>query len=416
MKKIAIIALFLLGLKLNAQVEEYNSKTLTLFNEGNWNALIEMAKEAEKMSQTNYEIEYRLAVAYYNTANYFDSAAQFKKLIETYKVNYEYIQEYLYYSYLFSGREADAFLVAKNFPFHLKEKVNFKESKIFNFIYSEGGVKISDKSDLNVKNMSYFNLGLSHRFSPSFSIYQAFTTLAQQYIDFDYKQSEYYINSNIQISKGITLIPAYHYLKTTDQNPQYETIPRPGGGNGSVSVRTSYKDQNINVFFIGLKKQWNRFSFTPNITSSIVNGYDDLGNATNSNQLQYGADLGYTLEPFRDKVWLGFGAYMHSDDIEDKFIWNIKTYIQISPKVYLFTKYNQSNAYNFSEDNASVFVNSVSKSKNKFSNTLGVNLSTKLNAYFNYQFENLENIDDEITQNNFSFTYNTFIIGLKYDF
>jgi hypothetical protein len=416
MKKIAIIAIFLFGFKLNAQVEEYNSKTLTLFNEGNWTGLIDAAKEAEKSNQTDYEIQYRLAVAYYNTANYFDSAAQFKKIIETYKVNNEYIQEYLYYSYLFSGREADAFLVAKNFPFHLKEKVNFKEAKIFNYVYTEGGIKISDKSDLNVKDMSYFDLGLSHRFSPSFSIYHAFSTLSQQYIDFDYKQSEYYINSNIQISKGITLIPAYHYLKIADQNPQYETIPRPGGGNGSVSVRTSNKDQNINVFYFGLKKQWNRFSLTPNFTSSTTNGIDTLGNSIQTNQLQYGADLGYSLKVFRDKVWLGFGGYMHSDDIEDKFIWNIKTYIQISPKVYLFTKYNQSNAYNFSEDNASVFVNSLSKSKNKFSNTLGINLSTKLKTYFNYQFENLENIDVAIIQNNFSFTYNTFIIGLKLDF
>lgn len=416
MKKIAIIAIFLLGFKLNAQVEEYNSKTLTLFNEGNWTGLIDLAKEAEKTNQTNYEIEYRLAVAYYNTANYFDSAAQFKKTIETYKVNYEFIQEYLYYSYLFSGREADAFLVAKNFPFHLKEKVNFKEAKVFNYVYTEGGIKISDKSDLNVKDMSYFNVGLSHRFSPSFTIYHAFSTLTQQYIDLDYKQLEYYTNSNIQLSKGITLIPAYHYLKTIDQNPQYQIIPRPGGGNGSVSVKTSADDFIINVFHFGLKKQWNRFSLTPNFTSSKSNGTDTQGNSIQTNQLQYGAELGYSLKIFRDKVWVGFGAYMHSDELEDNFIWNLKTYIQFSPKVYLLTKYNQSNVYNFSEDDASVFVNSLSKSKNKFSNTVGINLSTKLNAYVNYQLENLENIDDEIIQNNFSFTYNTFIIGLKLDF
>jgi len=400
MKNTIILVVLLFGVKLNAQVEEYNIKTYNLFIETKWKELIVIGEEAQEKNQSSYYVDYRLAVAYYYTANYFDCVTQFNQIKEKYKVNYDEMQEYLYYSYLFSGRQEDANLLAKDFPKNLKEKLQFKDSKIFNLIYSEGGVKISNKSDMNVKDMTYFNLGLSSRLSPSLSIYQAVTSISQQYINVDYKQFEYYINANIQILKGLSIIPAYHYLKTTDQNTLINT----------------FDNASANVFFIGLKKQWNRFSIQPSFSSSLENVIDDFNTISKNNQIQYGVDLGYTFKPFSDKVWIGLGGYMHSDDVENTFIWNAKAYIQLTPKVYLLAKYNKIGVYNFSEDNASIFVNSISKSKNKFSNTIGVNITPKLNAYFNYQFENLENEDDTIDENNFSFTYNTIILGLKYDF
>lgn len=414
MKKNIIILVLFLGFKLNAQDINYDTRTLSLFNDGNWKNLIELAQEAEKKGQSSYEIEYRLAVAYYNTANYFDSANQFKKLIQTYEVNYDYIHEYLYYSYLFSGREADALLIAKDFPFHLKQKINPKEPSFFDFIYSEGGVKVSSRRDIDVKNISYFNLGLGHNLGSSIKIYHSFSTLSQEYIDFDYKQTEYYINTNVQLGVGLTLIPAYHYINVADQNPQYQTIQVPGGGNRFVRVLVGVQDQKTHVFHVGLKKQWNRFSLAPNLTSSISDGFEN-GVANQTKQLQYGVDLGYSLKSFNDKVWIGMSGYMHNDEVENNFIWNLKTFFQLSSKTYLYTKYSQNNVSNFSDDNASVFVNAISKSKDKISGTLGTSLSNKFHIYLNYQFENLENNDVDVLENNFGFTYNTFIIGLKLD-
>lgn len=413
MKKLIFIIVFFFAINLNAQVSDYNSKTLALFNEGNWKGLIELAQEAQQLNSSNYEIDYRLAVAYYNLANYFDSANQFSKLKKNYEVNYDIINEYLYYSYLFSGNETEALLIAKDFPFHLKQKINPKEPTFFDFVYTEGGVKVSDRRNIDVKNLSYFNVGLGHNLGAAFKVYHAFSTLSQEYIGFDYKQTEYYINANAQIGEGLTLIPAYHYINIADQNPQYQTIQVPGGGNRWVTVRVNNKDQKLHVFHLGLKKQWIRFSLMPNITSSTTDGIDENGISKKTTQFQYGIDLGYSLKVFNDKIWLGFGGYMHNDENENNFIWNVKTYFQITPKVYLLTKYNQSNISNFSEDNALVFVNAISKSKDKISSTLGTSLSKNLKMYVNYQLENLENIDKNTAANNFKFTYNTFIFGLK---
>ncbi|MDP3352913.1 MAG: hypothetical protein Q8S44_04150 [Flavobacteriaceae bacterium] len=415
MKKIATLLVFFLAMNLSAQENDYNAKTLSLFNEGNWKDLIELAKEAQEKNQSTYEIDYRLAVAYYNAANYFDSTTQFKKLIATYDVSYDYIKEYLYFSYLFSGREADALLLAKDFPFHLKLKIDAKEPQFIDYVYTEGGAKVSSRRDIDIDNLSYFNLGLGHNLGSTFNIYHSFSTLKQKYIDFDYKQSEYYLSANVQLSEGLTLIPAYHYLKITDQDPQYETVSVPGGGNRLIRIYVGVEDQKIHVFHLGLKKQWGRLTLTPNVTSSSSDGFTDTGAADKINQLQYGFDLGYSLKSFNDRVWIGFGGYMHNDEVENNFIWNVKTYFQLTPKTYLFAKYNQSEVSNFSEDNASVFVNALSKSKDKISGTLGTKLSNTFHLYLNYQFENVENTDNTTIVNNFNFTYSTFIVGLKID-
>ena len=60
--------------------------------------------------------------------------------------------------------------------------------------------------------MSYFNLGVGQKLGYHLKLTHAYTSLSQNYLDFDYKQKEYYLNANIHVSHGLTLIPAYHYI------------------------------------------------------------------------------------------------------------------------------------------------------------------------------------------------------------
>ena len=86
-------------------------------------------------------LHYRLAEAYYYNRNYFDSAEEFEYIIQKYQIKNDIILEYLYYSYLFSGRQQDALLVAKEFPFHLQQKTGAKKIEIIDFLSAEGGTK-----------------------------------------------------------------------------------------------------------------------------------------------------------------------------------------------------------------------------------------------------------------------------------
>jgi len=381
-----------------AQTTDYNTKTLNLFNEGKWEKLITIGEEAIVKNKSSYEIEYRLAVAYYNLKKYFDSSKHFENITNNYNITNDYIQEYLYYSYLFSGRSQDALLISKKFPFHLQQKINAKSFEFIDYISSEGGIKLSSRRDIDIKNMSYFNIGLGQKFGYTLKINHAFSTLSQDYIDFDYNQKEYYINANLHLSKGLTIIPAYHYINISENSVSNNTI-----GNNPNNEVTNTEEGKINIFHLALKKQWNRFTFMPNITHARQN---DVAN--NISTTQYGLDLGYTLNAFNDKFWIGLGANILN---EDNTILSAKAHYQIISKAYLYLKYINADTSNFSDDNAMFYTNAVSLFNNKISTTFGYYLTPKFLWYVNYQLENAEDLE-----NGFSFTYDTFITGIKYDF
>jgi len=121
--------------------------------------------------------------------------------------------------------------------------------------------------------------------------------------------------------------------------------------------------------------------------------------------------MGYTVKGSNDKLWLGFGTSILNDNNENKSIWNAKAYYQLNSKAFLYFKYLNANTSNFSEENAMYYYNSVSILVDKISATFGYNFTPEFSWFINYQYEN----DDDLV-NDFSFTYNTFITGLKYNF
>ena len=401
MKKAFSLFMFGLTSLVYAQTSDYNTQTLNLFNEGKWERLTIIGEEAIVKNKSSYEIEYRLAVAYYNLKKYFDSSKHFENITTNYNITNDYTQEYLYYSYLFSGRSQDALLISKKFPFHLQQKINAKSFEFIDYFSAEGGIKLSSRRDIDIKNMSYFNVGIGQKLGYKLMINHAFSTLSQDYIDFDYNQKEYYINANLHLSKGLTLIPAYHYINISENSVSNNTR-----GNNSNNEVTITEEGKINIFHLALKKQWNRFTFMPNITYSRQN---DL--ADDINTMQYGLDLGYTLNAFNDKLWLGLGTNVLNEDNENNTILNAKAHYLISPKAFLYLKYIDANTSHFSDDNAMFYTNAVSLFNNKISTTFGYYITSKFLWYANYQFENAEDIE-----NGFSFTYNTFITGIKFDF
>lgn len=392
MKRVFLLFMFGLASFAFAQTTEYNAETLNLFNEGKWGKLIAIGEEAIEKNKSSYEIEYRLAVAYYNLKKYFDSSKHFENIKNDYKITNDYIQEYLYYSYLFSGRSEDALLISKKFPFHLQLKVNAKSFEFIDFISAEGGIKLSSRRDIDIKNMSYFNVGIGQKLGYGLKINHAFSSLSQDYIGFDYNQNQYYINANLHLSKGFTVIPAYHYINISGNSVSNNTIE-------------NNEEGKINIFHLALKKQWSRFTLMPNITYSSQNEA-----AGNLSATQYGLDLGYTLNAFDDKLWLGFGANILNQDNENNFIGNAKAHYQINPKTFLYLKYTNANTSNFSDENAMFYTNAVSVFNNKISTAFGYYVTPNFLWYLNYQFENAEDL-----LNNLSFTYNTFITGIKYN-
>jgi len=401
MKKYIFIIMFSLSAIVFSQKTDYNSLTLDFFQKEDWSNLIPIAEEAFEKNATSYEIDYRLAIAYYNTKNYFDSAEQFEYISKKYQTKNEVILEYLYYSYLFAGRHQDALLISQDFPFHIQEKTGVKSFQFIDFLTAEGGIKMSNKKDIGIDNLTYLNGGFGQQLGYKIKLFHAFTSLSQNYIDFDYKQREYYGNIQIQVAKGLTLIPAFHYINTIENNQNTRI------GNGPNIIISEQTDIKTQLFHFAIKKQWNRFSISPNfIYYSLKNS--DLGTFT---KIQYGLTLGQTIKATRDKLWVGAGGEFISNNAETNFVWNAKALYNISPKTYLYFKYLNANTSDFAIENAMYYYNSTSILVDNFSATFGYYFTPTFSWYLNYQFENSKDLDY-----NLSFTYNTIITGIKINF
>jgi hypothetical protein len=223
----------------------------------------------------------------------------------------------------------------------------------------------------------------------------AFTSISQNYIDFDYTQKEYYTNFRIQLSKGLTLIPAFHYINTNKKNDSsYED---------NNSDLTNVKTQ---LFYLGIKKQWNRFSITPNlIYATSKNNLNE-----NSNNFQYGLQAGSILKATHDKLWIGAGVDFINTETNNDLVWKVKAFYSLTPKAYLYFRYLNANTTNFAVENGRYYFNSISTMVDNISATFSYHFSPKFSWYINYQYENAKDYEYEIT-----FNYNTIITGIKFD-
>ena len=402
MKRIFLMVLFFWSTLLAAQMKNtYNSQTLALFNKGDWETLIKVAEEALKNNEASYPIDFRLAVAYYNSGNYFNSSRQFEKIIDKYQIKNDLVLEYLYYAYLFSGRQEDALLTAKDFPFHLQEKINVSKFQFFDYLSVEGGVKISNEREQGIDNLQYISGGFGQQLGYKIKLSHAFTSLTQNYIDFDYNQREYYGNIQWHIAKGLSLLPAFHYINTKEKN---QTT-----GRNENYMYTPYSGVELQTFlyYFALKKQWNRFSIMPSIL--YVNIEDNLqgGRA----KMQYGLNLGYSVKVTRDKLWLGAGSELISGSSVNNFVWNVKLLYALNPKTYLYFRYLNANTSEFAIEDARYYYNATSVMVDSYNLTLSYYFTPKFSWYLNYQYEN-----DYDTGYALSFAYNTVITGIKIDF
>ena len=137
-------------------------------------------------------------------------------------------QEYLYYSYLFSGKIAEAKKLTKTFPPNLVKKINPPKNKIIESVYVEGGVGLANLENnyqaididgaFNIygeatinKTMRYIHAGLNHQITNNLSVYHGYSNINIDILrkikindkdtldTYKLKQHDYYISANTQL-------------------------------------------------------------------------------------------------------------------------------------------------------------------------------------------------------------------------
>ncbi len=121
-----VLLLLFVGSTLPAQETKgfayYDKVTYEAYLQGDWHTVIREGKKALKSGFDTYYLRMRLGIAYYSRKNYQQAAVQFRRALSFSKGDVNALK-YLYYSYLYSGREADRHALMHHMPVKLRQEL-----------------------------------------------------------------------------------------------------------------------------------------------------------------------------------------------------------------------------------------------------------------------------------------------------
>lgn len=289
---ILVVPLFVKAQMSSLQFEYLSAR---LLYEKKWDSLKLISHQRIKQGEDYYYLRYRLGVAYYESHDYRTAATHLEKAY-TFNNGDHYLLEYLYYSYLFGGRECDAQWIAAELPKYLKLKTSTKENKWIRSIYAEGGTSLSNNfnknQDVDINDTSnifgttdlnnrilYGHIGLSHQLGRFLNVYQGFS-----YINIDKKkliaypgrdtvfpyklnQTEYYVNLDFVPIKSWKITPFFHgqLVKSTSIDAIYDSV---------TNTYSTFPDEtSLSQIIVGatLQKEWQKFCFGAFFSFSNIN-------------------------------------------------------------------------------------------------------------------------------------------------
>jgi hypothetical protein len=383
-----------------------DAKTYALYSAGKWDELITQCEYAIDNGVDFFYLRLRAGIAFYRNKNYMSAIGHFEKALIFNPVDIV-AMEYLYYSYLFSGRESDVLSLVSVMPLKLKKKLQVYSIFIYGF-YTEGGYTVNKSfndqerrifltpaniySEQNIVNdATYLNLSLMHQLGKNIKVFHGYNNISvlsskqiiersigEQYFNTSVKQDEYYLNINFRLGDGFDFITALHYLNVKEENVilKYNTSVNPPLP-GYASTKESLDDF---VTLFSLTKYAGHFRL------GLVNSVSNMNKATqvqNTAQVIFyplgNLDL-YTVTEatlFSNREW---GKNSGSSGILDQKIgW------KFFDNLWMETGYTFGYIYNYSENNAFIIFNNSDRISNRLSVNLIAPVSNHIELSFRYQ-------------------------------
>ncbi len=374
-------------------------KTYELYTQKKWNELIKTGKGALKNDIDYFFLRTKIGIAYYEKRNYSKAIKHLKKALKCNSAD-NTVLEYLYYSYLFLGRNQDAKVLASHFPSYLKEKIGYKKGGLNN-IMLEGGYSLSDNEALNgnidldgddnklgendlSNEIIYVNLGLNHSLGKRINVLHSYTNLTifktkqiqenniKTSNNYNLNQHEYYINPEILLAKGLRFSPAFHFLYV-----KYTTIYKNDNFDFGNKVKYPLQTTTLSDYAVSatLSKEFSKFKLGINGTYSSLN---------NENPIQAGVIL--TCFPLGNlNLYTNTSVIEHIQGTESNIIVEQMIGSKVFNKMWIEGSVTIGDLYNYCEKNAFIVYNVTDKIKSKCGVSLLFPISEKFEFYIQYQ-------------------------------
>ncbi|MFA4851917.1 MAG: hypothetical protein WC868_10120 [Bacteroidales bacterium] len=407
-------------------IDEY---TYRYYTEQKWDSLIYVSKHALKSKIDYYYLRMRAGIAFYELKKYRKATEHFEKALYFNSTD-EIAMEYLYFGYLYSGKNEQAKALIKKFPDNLKEKLNLNKSKLIDEIYIEGGPTLGnnppadENNNTNIllreqnltRDMRYVAVGLKHTIFKNLTVFHSISSidigkrqLIQVYngsILNDYRiyQRQYYINSTIYLGKGITFTPAFHVI-----NVNFDKLNYSFTANKKLILYQEKKMLKDYAASVALAKDIGIFDI------SLLATYSKL----NNNYHKQGGFM-VTIFPLNNLDLYFTSTFFYQQSTKNNLIAEQLIGYKLLPKLWIDVFYTLGHLNNFVEKNAFIVYNIDDKilSRKSFSLLFVVNKNIELSLrYLNMTKENIiKEINNKNHLNTFDNTFNNHLIlgGIKW--
>lgn len=350
-----------------------DSLTYSLYLSGQWDKLIVAGKNAIKMGVDHYYMQMRVGIAYYNRADfrkairYFENAGRLNPSDPT-------ANEYLYFSYLFSGRQSDAKLQLKYLTEEQKKSSAIGKIKFLQEIYVESGpgifaVENAENRNRQIhgtdsiyskkysyQNLFYFHGGFGLNISPAVTLYQGYTKVGvtmNQSIDYLYEswptfthrtsQDEYYGNISLAARKGWQFNSSWHLIGLKYHLREDAFVD----SLNMVVADTAIIKENTAVFAFSLRRDFDRFALEASV---------DMGNFTGQRYFQTGL-FGYTYPLGNLNFYTQTGIIRMKSPDNAHWIFHQMAGLKLMNNLWLEASGTFGSLRNYAENNAFVIYN-----------------------------------------------------------
>jgi hypothetical protein len=406
MRQIAIIIVMLLSAEVSySQTQQTTSSvdatTYQLWAQQDWDTLIETGNRAIKNGIDFYYLRYRLGIAYYEKQNYHRAAKHFQKAFEMNDSD-ELLKEYLYYSYLLSGRNYEAYFTEQMFSNTTRRKLNLGNDVVFKNIYvswsgqQDAPESVIENFNTTIENeglqtlstgFNLFQIGAEHRAGNRTWFSHTYTHLQKSYFllsntdgttvinpDETVYLNQYYIGTTTLLKPGLDLRFGLHYINLLNYVTTVTSAPR------RRSVRTAV----TNSDFAGSVALNRRLSY---VETGISASASNLNGAT---QLQQNAVL--SLFPFGNLRFYT-SSILHyqsekagSQDWRTDLIFTQKAGLKLMNRIWTEAFMNFGDQLNVVTDNGRTIFNDSNVTTSRYGIRLHTLITNKLNLILDYSY------------------------------
>ena len=435
-QKIYLLIAFLMFFSLFVKAQDIinypaiNTKTYNQYLKAEWKDLIKTGKTSLKNDIDFYYLQVRMGIAYYELKKYRQAILFFEK-VRTQNPDDELIKEYLYYSYLFSGRIDDAGKFSSVLSDDLKGKVGIKENPIFNSVYVETKFDNWEGYTANTtqgevleqntkKKFSYYSINFEHLIKNDKRFYWGYTginILQNSYaimdsapFEFERKisQNQLYFKYSKQLRYGLKYNIALNLAMIFSDEL---TTTLTGGRWAGTTTGVKKIISGAYVGFLSVEKDISLFKFKLFSSFSSINSQYQIQPGLNINFYPFGNNNLYTISSINNQ--LNFGNVGAINEFVFKQSVGVRVY-----KFFIEPAITIGNIKNYVTNDAFVIYNGIDIIKNMKSIKIYANLFKNRMMLF-AKYENYNKINEyKINGVDYKTEYNnnSIIGGVKWNF